>query len=328
VKEELKGVTGVGVVLDKIIVTTENATASIDLLDSNSAHYWSESVFTATQNTCASHRKKAVDPAAAERIKRFVKSIDPEVEVEVLYDKPEPAQSRSDRFRPVVGGIRIEQVYRGPGFEVYVPGCTLGFTGVVGGTPVVLTAWHCIGWTGTDRTRGQAEIYQPYRIRWNLIADSIQATCRYLWANNNLITNCDIVAMRSLVPREPRVFRPTESSTPQYGQVVRRLGKYDVGLFSELVKAGITTDVTRGRLILHNFDARYTERLWGFDVVVCCNVLVAGMRVEPGDSGGPVYRFMGSNNELGAYGIVSGRIWLGAIVSNIGYLIVSVDPTR
>jgi hypothetical protein len=71
VKEELKGVTGVGVVLDKIIVTTENATATQD-----------------------AHQKKAVDPAAAERIKRFIKSIDPEVEVEVLYDKPEPAPTR------------------------------------------------------------------------------------------------------------------------------------------------------------------------------------------------------------------------------------------
>lgn len=69
VKEELKGVTGVGVVLDRIVVTTENATATQD-----------------------AHRKKAVDPAAAERIKRFIKSIDPEVEVEVLYGKPEPAQ--------------------------------------------------------------------------------------------------------------------------------------------------------------------------------------------------------------------------------------------
>lgn len=69
VKEELKGVTGVGVVLDRIVVTTENATAAQD-----------------------AHQKKAVDPAAAERIKRFIKSIDPEVEVEVLYGKPEPAQ--------------------------------------------------------------------------------------------------------------------------------------------------------------------------------------------------------------------------------------------
>lgn len=69
VKEELKGVTGVGVVLDRIVVTTENATAVQD-----------------------AHQKKAVDPAAAERIKRFIKSIDPEVEVEVLYGKPEPAQ--------------------------------------------------------------------------------------------------------------------------------------------------------------------------------------------------------------------------------------------
>jgi hypothetical protein len=327
VKEELKGVTGVGVVLSRIVVTTENATATIDLLDSNSAHYWSESVFTATQNTYTSHQKKAVDPAAAERIKRFVKSIDPEVEVEVLYDKPEPAQSRDDRFRPVVGGIRIMSVVYRPSDRVS-SNCTLGFTGVDINTPVVLTAWHCIVWAGTDRTRWWTEIYQPYRNSENLITNSIWATCSYLWENNRLVTSCDIVAMRSMVPREPRVFKPTESSTPLYGQVVRRLGKYDVGLFSELVKAGIATDVTRGRLILHNFDARYTEELWGFDVVVCCNVLVAGMRVERGDSGGPVYRFEGSNNELGAYGIVSGGGWLGAVVSNIGYLIVSVDPTR
>jgi hypothetical protein len=310
VKEELKGVTGVGVVLSRIVVTTENATA--------------------TQNTYTSHQKKAVDPAAAERIKRFIKSIDPEVEVEVLYGKPEPTQSRYDRFRPVVGGIKIVQVYRGSGFdEVYIPGCTLGFTGVDINTPVVLTAWHCIAWTGTDRTRGQAEIYQPDRSSWNLIADSIWTTCSYRWENNKLVTSCDIVAMRSLVPREPKVFKPTESSTPQYGQVVRRLQKYDVGLFSELVKAGIKTDVTRGWLISHNYDVTYTERWWGdFDVVVCCNVFVALMRTERGDSGSPVYRFEGSNDKLGAYGIVSGGDWRGAVVSNIGYLPVSVDPTR
>jgi len=271
-----------------------------------------------------------VDPAAAKRIKRFIKSIDPEVEVEVLYDKPEPAQSRDDRFRPVVGGIRIEQVYRGPGFEVYVPGCTLGFTGVVGGTPVVLTAWHCIGWTGTLRTSGWAEIYQPYRNSWNLIANSIQATCSYFWVSNILVTSCDIVAMRSLVPREPRVFRPTESSTPQYGQVVRRLCTYDVPLGSELVKAGITTDVTRGRLIRYCFDVRYTGERWGrltFDVVVLCTV-VTTMRTERGDSGSPVYRFEGSNDRLGAYAIHSGRGPEGAIVSNICRLPVYVDPTR
>jgi hypothetical protein len=304
VKEELKGVTGVGVVLDKIIVTTENATAAQD-----------------------AHQKKAADPAAAERIKRFVKSIDPEVEVEVSHGKPEPAQSRYDRFRPVVGGIKIDWVVHRPSYGI-TSNCTLGFTGVVGDTPVVLTAWHCIAWTGTDRTRGRAELYQPERDSWNLIADSIQATCNYFWIFDNLVTSCDIVVMRSMVPREPRVFRPTESSTPQYGQVVRRLGKYDVGLFSELVKAGITTDVTRGRLISHNYDVTYTQRWWGdFDVTVCCNVLTT-MRTQPGDSGSPVYRFMGSNNELGAYAIHSGRGWLGAIASNIGYLIVSVDPTR
>jgi hypothetical protein len=308
VKEELKGVTGVGVVLSRIVVTTENATA--------------------TQNTYTSHQKKAVDPAAAERIKKFIKSIDPEVEVEVLYGKPEPTQSRYDRFRPVVGGIKIDWVVHRPSDEIS-SSCTLGFTGVDISTPVVLTAWHCIAWTGTDRTRWQAEIYQPDRSSWNLIADSIWTTCSYRWENNKLVTSCDIVAMRSLVTREPKVFKPTESSTPQYGQVVRRLQKYDVGLFSELVKAGIKTDVTRGWLISHSFDATYTERWWGdFDVVVCCNVFVALMRTEQGDSGSPVYRFEGSNDKLGAYGIVSGGDWRGAVVSNIGYLPVSVDPTR
>jgi hypothetical protein len=238
-----------------------------------------------------------------------------------------------------VGGIRIEQVYRAPGFEGYIPGCTLGFTGVVGGTPVVLTAWLCINWTGTDRTRGQAELYQPYRIRWNLIADSIVPTCRYNWIFNNLLTSCDVVVMRSTVPREPRVFRPTESSTPQYGQVVRKLGKFDVWLFSELAKAGITTDVTRGRLILYCFDGIYTGQRWGnltFNVIVGCNALTT-IYVQPGDSGSPVYRFEGSNDRLGAYGIVSGAICvrgtdicIASLVSTIDYyeLRVDVDPTR
>jgi len=311
VKEELKGVTGVGVVLDRIVVTTENATA--------------------TQNAYASYRKKAVDQAAAERIRRFVKSIDPEVEVVVLYDKPEPAQSREDRFRPVVGGVRIEQLFSGPYF-VGLGWCTLGFTGVVSGsTPVVLTAWHCINWTGTDRTSGEAEIYQPTVYPNNLIADFWEAGCSYRWENNKLVTTCDIVGMRSIVTREPKVFKPTESSTPLYGQVVKRLCKYDVGWLSELAKAGVKTDVTRGLLISHNWDVTYPGQRWGnlrFDVFVCCNVLTT-IHVEPGDSGSPVYRFEGSNDKLGAYAIVSGRTeadW--AIVSNICYLAVFVDPTK
>jgi len=305
--EELKGVTGVGVVLDKIIVTTENATAAQD-----------------------AHQKKAADPAAAKRIKRFIKSIDPEVEVEVSHGKPEPAQSRYDRFRPVVGGIKIDWVVHRPSYGI-TSNCTLGFTGVVGDTPVVLTAWHCIAWTGTDRTRRRAELYQPERDSWNLIADSIQATCNYFWIFDNLVTSCDIVVMRSMVPREPRVFRPTESSTPQYGQVVRRLCPYDVWLFSELAKAGITTDVTRGTVISHCFSGIAIGQSWGnltFNVVLLCNSFVAGMRADEGDSGSPVYRFEGSNDKLGAFGIVSGVNLLGTIVSPICYLPVSVDPTR
>jgi len=253
-----------------------------------------------------------------------------------LHGKPEPAQSRYDRFRPVVGGIKIEQLIRVPNYEIYIPGCTLGFTGAVGNTPVVLTAWHCIAWTGTDRTNGQAEIYQPYWISWNLIANSIQATCNYLWIFDNLLTSCDIVAMRSMVTHEPRVFKPTESSTPQYGQVVRRLGKFDVWLFSELAKAGITTDVTRGRLISYCFDAIYTGQRWGdltFNVIVGCNVLTT-MYTQPGDSGSPVYRFEDSNDKLGAYAIHSGAICvrgtdicIAALASTIDYLPVYVDPT-
>jgi hypothetical protein len=181
------------------------------------------------------------------------------------------------------------------------------------------------------RTSGQAEIYQPYWISWNLIANSIQATCNYFWIFDNLVTSCDIVAMRSTVLREPRVFRPTESSTPQYGQVVRRLCPYDVWLFSELAKAGITTDVTRGTVISHCFSGIAIGQSWGnltFNVVLLCNSFVAGMRADEGDSGGPVYRFEGSNDKLGAFGIVSGVNSLGTIVSPICYLPVSVDPTR
>jgi hypothetical protein len=104
-----------------------------------------------------------------------------------------------------------------------------------------------------------------------------------------------------------------------------------VWLFSELAKAGMKTDVTRGRVISHNFNIIYIGQRWGnltFNVVLLYNSFVAGMRVERGDSGSPVYRFEGSNDRLGAFGIVSGANLLGAIVSPICYLPVSVDPTR
>ncbi len=80
------------------------------------------------------------------------------------------------------------------------------------------------------------------------------------------------------------------------------------------------------------------NQTWGnltFNVIVGCNAFVAGMRIERGDSGSPVYRFMGSNDKLGAYAIHSGGICLketnnciAAFATNIDYLPVSVDPTR
>ncbi|MCU7788210.1 S1 family peptidase [Pyrobaculum sp. 3827-6] len=303
VKERLKGITLVGVVLDGLVVGTSNGTAG------------------------------KVHEDAKRRIVDEVRKDDPEVTVEVTYAVPEKAQSRTDRFRPLVGGVQIETQWTtdiGP----YGTKCTLGFVGRWGTTPLLTTAWHCIAWTYTDKTQGNAYIYQPLAGDANLVSNRLAATCGYRWeSDNKLLVTCDIISMQLSTSYEPKVFRPDTSVT--FGQVVKRYCKYDVSTSRQLAKAGITTDVTNGYIRSYNVDVTYTNQQWGskrFDVVVKYLVSTS-INIAPGDSGSPVFTYEGSADRLGAYGIVSGRamlfdfIFIESYIQNLCDLPYYFDPT-
>nr|WP_287069632.1 hypothetical protein [Pyrobaculum sp.] len=304
IKGELKNITLVGAVLESLVVGTSNGTLG------------------------------RVDESARERIRKKIREIDPEVNVEIAHIEPNTVQNRDSVFRPLVGGDKIATEWTtdtGP----YTTNCTLGFVGRWADTPILTTAWHCIAWTYTAKTQGSVYIYQPLASSRYLISSDLAATCSYIWeSENKLIVTCDIIPMRLSTSYEPKVFRPDTSTT--FGQVVTKYCKYDVSTMRMLAKAGIKTDVTKGFIKSYNVDVTYRNQRWGsrtFDVVVKYLVSTS-IYVEPGDSGSPVFTYEGSADRLGAYGIVSGRFMLFNIffiesyVQNLCDLPFIFDPTR
>jgi len=298
--EELKGITMVGVVRDRVIIGTLNGT------------------------------KGKVDEEAVRKIREKIREVDSEIEAEVVYVIPEPARGRSDEFNPLVGGVQIVPSWT-TDVGTYNTTCTLGFVGSWGNTPVLTTAWHCIAWTFTVKTQGNAYIYQPVD---NLVSNRLAATCSYVWeSDSKLIVTCDIIPMRLLTQYDPKVFRPDVGVA--YGQVIRKYCKYDVTKNTLLAKAGVTTDVTKGYIKSYNVDVTYSNQKWGsktFTVVVKYLVSTT-IYVEGGDSGSPVFTYEGAPDRLGAYAIVSGRArWFGffyeSYVQNLCDLPFIFDPTR
>lgn len=66
--------------------------------------------------------------------------------MEVAYaEEAKPATGRDRYFNPLVGGIRIQLFFTALG-KNFGHNCTLGYTGWLYGTPIIVTAWHCSGW--------------------------------------------------------------------------------------------------------------------------------------------------------------------------------------
>ena len=290
-KDKVKGITSVAPALERIVVTTKNATAD-----------------------------KKPDPNAVNTIRKKIKEINPDLEVEVAYaEEARPATSRSRVFNPLVGGIQIELGYTyTPLYPRNYSSCTLGFTGLLyGSIPVIVTAWHCSFWIwGRD-----VVVYQPM---WPyFIGYQYQpAVCPYTQIDAYTIeTYCDIMTIPVDTSRRtiaPQIFRPYYDV--DWGTVMRVLGRYDVPWLGRLTKAGITTDIAEGYLWQYCRDTIYYQRARHGDhqgtrvvihkITVKCTVDIAWMNIWYGDSGGPVYvvgPFIGLNSrEVYAYGITSG----------------------
>jgi len=140
---KMKNVTAVGILTHRLIVGTSNATDTGEEGQAVGEERQADSAR-------GKGRGKRPDPATVERIKKAVKEIDPDVEVEVIYS--EPAQPTGTP-RAAGGSSVTFEVNTGLVKDQFP--CTLGYAGWLYGDTsrqVLVTAWHCIAFAGTDRT--------------------------------------------------------------------------------------------------------------------------------------------------------------------------------
>jgi len=337
---KMKNVTTVGILADKLIVGTSNATD-------------------------AEGGRKRPDPATVERIKKAVKEIDPDVEVEVIYSEPPRPTTAGGSF-PITFSVN----YNFNTQPISASGsCTLGYAGWLNGdtsSQVLVVAWHCIAYVGTDKT-------SPFTIKawgpdWSLYFDLKSgdsklafATSTYWWQTSSsgleLYMWSDVVAVGVYDPN----FFANNNINPGYvwyvntyqsgSQVIRlpvmlpvvqQLSKYDVGVGStlwvtlgtKLAGGDYANAVGQGYVLNTCWTGSYPNE-YGFVPVTYCHVLTTYLGNEPGDSGSPVYQLAYSGNVptgVMAYGVISGVAYnifnqpAYTIVAPL-WLSVSVDVT-
>jgi len=327
---KMKNVTSVGILTHRLIVGTSNAT------DTDGEGRGG--------NETAKPRGKRPDPAAVERIKKAIKEIDPDVEVEVIYSEPmQPAVTplTAGGTYPITFGVSWGSFYG------YLP-CTLGYAGRLSGSPssrVLVTAWHCVAYAGTDKTSPfYIEAWGPNNERYFGLSNSDSklafAPTQYWWQRSwlgdlELYMYTDVVAVglydSSFFSQnyiDPgHVWYVYTYQIPgatirelRKLPVVQQLGKYDVALFSPLTVT-LGTKLYRGeyhRAVGTSYvqdicwTVRYTrdKEYYGFVSVAYCHVLAAYMGIESGDSGSPVYQLVLDSNGVPtgvkAYGVISG----------------------
>jgi hypothetical protein len=125
VRRELINITAVAVYADKIVIGTSNGTAT--------------------------DGRGKPDHKATEKIKNYIRKKYGDITVEVYYTL------KADPLVEMAGDYPIDTYFRSDGQYKYETGgrCTLGYLGYLYGDPnlpVIITAWHCFGFVGTDRT--------------------------------------------------------------------------------------------------------------------------------------------------------------------------------
>jgi hypothetical protein len=131
VRRELKNITAVAVYADKIAIGTSNGTT--------------------TDGKATTSGKDKPDRKTIERIREYIKKRYGDIIVEVYYTRGATLDIE------MAGDYPINTYFRSDGRYKYENGgsCTLGYLGYLYGDPnlpVIITAWHCFGYVGTDRT--------------------------------------------------------------------------------------------------------------------------------------------------------------------------------
>jgi hypothetical protein len=324
VRRELKNITAVAVYADKIAIGTSNGTT--------------------TNDKATTSGKSKPDHKAIEKIKNYIRKKYGDITVEVYYTPG------ATPLIEMAGDYPIYTYFRSDGQYKYENrgSCTLGYLGYLYGDPnlqVMITAWHCFGFVGTDRTSpfvasigfstpkcnwcsisslDRDAFYIPGPYRWDVTPPPFVSPALYVLSDSALIG-----------VRDPNFF---SNAGLKYGYVRRAngfvdmpivgsLSKYDVrigdGLWMRLGRRDRTVGATVSSLchsLLYIWDL--FEK--GFVSVVSCHVALDTIIPIPGDSGSPVYalRLGESGYVVYAYGVVSGKNIANTFVAPIDWIYV------
>jgi hypothetical protein len=339
VRRELKNITAVAVYADKIAIATSNGTA--------------------TDGKATTNGKP--DPKTTEKIKNYIRKKYGDIIVEVYYT-PGPTP-----LIEMAGDYPIYTYFRSDGRYKYESGgfCTLGYLGYLYGDPnlpVIITAWHCFGFVGTDRTSPfvASITFSTPKCNWCSISSSngffnpgpYKWDVYWLWGIIPLPALYVVSDSALIGVRDPNFF---SNAGLKYGEVRRAdgfndlpiigsLGKYDVKegdtLWMRLGHSDKTVSATVYSLchsVAYIGDYNVFGGILPFVPVMSCHVaLDTTTFLQKGDSGSPVYALSGSRGNVfvWAYGVVSGRdllcnpdinyCTLGAIVAPFDWIYVKL----
>ena len=331
VRRELKNITAVAVYADKIAIGTTNSTTT--------------------------DGKGKPDHKTTEKIKNHVKKKYGDITVEVYY---------TPGVTPLIemaGDYPVYTYFNSSGQYKYQGGgqCTLGYLGYLYGDsklPVIVTAWHCLGFVGTDRT-------SPYMARISFgtprcllcsitvpESNSFLTPGPYYWGwyiKPVLFMQSDSALIGKV--NDPNYF---ESVGLRFGYVRKadgsadlpimlQLSKYDVKVGDSLwIRLGYSDAVSRNVVnslcasgsisFLEFILAIFDPSVYYIPALSCHTKLSAGTYEPiPGDSGSPIYRLrIGSDYRyavVDAYGIlVAGdKLTKEVYVADISWIYVKVS---
>jgi hypothetical protein len=325
VRRELKNITAVAIYADKIAIATSNGTAT----DGGGKP----------------------DPKTVERIREYIKKRYGDIIVEVYYTLKAGLLVEKAGDYPIYTYSRSDGQYK---YEK-TASCTLGYLGYLYGDPnlpVIITARHCFGFVGTDRTSpfiANVTFYTPKCIpcrisslngffnpgpyKWEIIP----------WPSWPFIRPALFVLSDSALigVRDPNFF---SNAGLKYGEVRRadgfndlpivgKLGKYDVKEGDTLWMRLGHSDKTVSSTVKSLCESKLIDNMpeiRDYAIVLSCHVTLNGKLSEEGDSGSPVYalRWGPRGYEVLAYGVVSGNSADSTIVAPIDWIYVKVSVSR
>jgi hypothetical protein len=324
VRRELKNITAVAIYADKIVIGTSNGTA--------------------TDDKATTSGKGKPDHKATEKIKNYIRKKYGDITVEVYYVlKVDPLVEMAGDY-PINTYRKSDGRYKYEGRGL----CTLGYLGYLYGDPnlpVIITAWHCFGFVGTDRTSpfvANLTFYTPKCAPCRISSlDGFFIPGPYDWRQFwrpvlRVHSDSALIGVR-----DPNFF---SNAGLKYGYVRRangfrdlpiigKLGKYDVKEGDRLwMRLGRSDRTMSGTVSSLCYSAAYLgdyfiRGIVPFVPVMSCHVALDTTTLpQLGDSGSHVYTLEGRRGArfVRAYGVFSGVHRYRVVVAPIDWIYVKL----